>query len=70
MFFDDAMSRLSPVERRDLESLGPDYIRGFFFVGQRESCIVMFSVKPNLVHHGHNPAFCYENKTNQFVEKL
>ena len=70
MFFDDAMSRLTPSERQQLERNGPEYIRGFYFVGQRKSCIVMFSVRPRLIHETYNPAFCYDNKTNQFVEKV
>jgi hypothetical protein len=70
MFFDDAMSRLTPAERQGLERNGPDYIRGFFFIGERKSCIVIFSVRPRLIHEGHDPGFCYDNKTNQFVERL
>ena len=30
----------------------------------------MFSVRPRLIHEGYNPAYCYDKKTNQFLEKL
>ena len=70
MYFDDAVSRLTPSERQELVENDPKYIRGFFFVGERKSCIVIFSVRPRLIHEGHNAAFCYDNKTNQYLEKL
>jgi len=70
LYFDDAISRLSPSERKRLEDNGPDKIRGFAFSGERKTCIVIFSIKEGLVTHAPDPAYCYDNNSNQFVEKL
>jgi len=70
LFFDDAMSRLSPTDRERLEENGPENIRGFAFKGDRKTCVVVFSVRKKLVTHAPDPAYCYDNATNQFIEKL
>jgi hypothetical protein len=70
LFFDDAMSRLSPRELRRLEENGTDNIRGFAFRGEHKTCVVIFSVKNGLVTHAPDPAYCYDNNSNQFIEKL
>lgn len=70
LFFDDAMSRLSPNDRERLEENGLENIRGFAFKGDRKTCVVIFSVRKNLVTHAPDPAYCYDNASNQFIEKL
>jgi hypothetical protein len=70
LFFDDAMSRLSPAESDRLRDIGEENIRGFLFVGERRTCIVLFSVRTDVINHAPDPAYCYDKKSNQFVEKL
>ena len=70
LFFDDAMSRLSTVERERLEDNGTENIRGFLFRGERKTCIAILSIRTGLISHSHDPAYCYDNDSNQFVEKL
>ena len=70
LFFDDAMSRLTPSDRERLEENGPENIRGFAFKGDRKTCVVILSARENLVTHGPDPAYCYDNASNQFIEKL
>jgi len=70
MFFDDAISRLTLKDRLRLEKSGPENIRGFAFRGDRKTCVVIFSIKNNLVNHAPDPAYCYDNASNKFLEKL
>jgi hypothetical protein len=70
VFFDDAYGRLSPLEHQELQRNGSENVRGFFFVGEHKSCIVIFSVRRGLVSHRPQPAYCYDRKTNQFIERL
>jgi hypothetical protein len=70
IFFDDAMTRLSPTERERLKLRGLENIRGFSFRGTRHTCIVILSLRNDLISHDPSPAFCYDNKTNQFEERL
>lgn len=70
MFFDDAVDRLTTSERERFEDHGWDNIRGFLFRGERNTCVVIFSLRGDIISHSPDPAFCYENGTNRYLERL
>jgi hypothetical protein len=70
IYFDDAMARLSPLERQRFENHGIEEIRGFLFRGEAKSCIVIFSLRDDIISHSPDPAFCYDNETNAYLERL
>lgn len=68
LFLDDALARLTPAERSDYERLGN--LAGFLFTGQTRTCIVIVSLRTDVINHNPDPAFCYDKSTNKFVERL
>jgi hypothetical protein len=70
IFFDDAFKRLSPNEMKRLKANNPKDVRGFFFQGKNESCIVFISVNNNLILHGPDPVFCYDLESNKFNRRM
>ena len=68
LFLDDALTRLTSDERRRYERLGKT--AGFLFSGQKCTCIVIVTLRTDVVSDAGNPAFCYDKSTNEFVERL
>lgn len=68
MFLEDAMTRLTRDEKSRYERLGK--VSGFLFSGQKYTCIVIVSLSTDKINHAPDPAFCYDNNTNKFVERL
>lgn len=68
LFLDDALARLTPAERSDYERLGN--LAGFLFTGQTRTCIVIVTLRGDVINDKPAPAFCYDKSTNKFVERL
>lgn len=64
----DALSRLGPAERQGLERTGE--VAGFHFSGQTKHCLVIVSLRNDIINHRPSPTFCYGHKTNEFIERL
>lgn len=68
LFMRDALSRLTDVERERFKSLGQ--VRGFLFSGEKYTCIVVVSLRTEVMQHASDPVFCYDKITNTFAERL
>lgn len=68
LFLEDALTRLTADEKSKYERLGK--LAGFLFTGQRYTCIVIVSLRTDVISHAPDPAFCYDKTTNEFVERL
>ena len=68
LFLDDALTRLTADERRRYERLGKT--TGFLFSGTKFTCIVIVTLRTDVINDAGNPAFCYVKGTNKFVERL
>ena len=64
----DALDRLEPAEREDLERSGN--IAGFHFSAQTKHCLVIVNLRNDIINHRPSPTFCYDRKTNEFIERL
>ena len=68
LLLDDALSRLTPDKRAHLERLGQ--VAGFHFEGRKYQCIVIVTLRADVINHDPAPAFCYDKSTNEFVGQL
>jgi hypothetical protein len=67
LFLDDAFKRLSADEKRLYE---PDNTGGFLFEGRKSICIVLVTLRSDVLLHGPDPVFCYDKNTNHFEGRL
>jgi len=68
LFLKDALARLTPAEKSRYDRLGD--VSGFLFSGQKFTCIVIVSLKADVIIHAPNPVFCYDITTNEFAKRL
>ena len=68
LLLNDALNRLSPKERKVFDEIGG--VRGFIFHGQKLRCVVIVTVRQDVMMHMPDPAFCYRKKTNHYAGRL
>jgi len=68
MLLNDALNRLSPEERKVFDKVGG--VRGFIFHGQKLRCVVIVTVRQDVMKNIADPAFCYQKKTNHYAGRL
>ena len=68
MMLNDALTRLSPDERKLFGQT--EEVRGFTFHGQKRRCVVIISSRRDIIKHAPDPAFCYHLKTNHYAGRL
>src|SRR6187397_1251258 len=66
LFLADALSRLTHDEKSHYERLGN--VAGFEFRTQKYTCIVIVSLRTDVINHAPDPAFCYDESTNEFAQ--
>jgi len=68
LFFADAFSRLKPEERQHFKQLGKT--AGLLIAGEKYTCMAIVTLREDVINHASTPMFCYDKKTNDFVQRL